>query len=124
MGTSTPLSTPTSTLLDLSSRDLLLLVTKDGCLDTSSLSIQPTRLSQRTTALGYTGDDMQLLCAVDDGARFNGSVFQKVNDATQVGVQLAWDKGSSNTSFGLASKYKIDDDSSLAVKLGNNGSVG
>jgi len=81
-------------------------------------------LTKNNFALGFTGEDMQLLCAVDDGSRFNGSVFQKVNAQTQVGVQLAWDKGSSNTSFGLASKYTIDDDSSLAVKVGNNGSVG
>merc|ERR1719320_2311771 len=81
-------------------------------------------LTKNNFALGFTGEDMQLLCAVDDGSRFNGSVFQKVNAQTKVGVQLAWDKGSSNTSFGLASKYTIDDDSSLAVKVGNNGSVG
>merc|ERR1712096_548343 len=57
-------------------------------------------LTKNNFALGYTGDDMQLLCAVDDGARFNGSVFQKVSDATQV-------KLGNNGSVGCAYSHKL-----------------
>jgi len=81
-------------------------------------------LTKSNFALGYTGDDMQVMATVNDGSTFGGSVYQKVNNGVQLGVQLSWDKGQSATKFGVASKYTIDADSSVNAKVNNAGQIG
>lgn len=87
--------------------------------DTSSKA-----LTKSNFALGYTGDDMQVLCNVNDGSTFSGLVYQKVKNGVQLGVQLSWDKGQSATRFGVASKYSLDADSSVNAKVNNAGQIG
>jgi len=81
-------------------------------------------LDKSNFAVGYTGDDLQVLGTVNDGSEFGGSVYQKVKNGVQLGVQLSWDKGQSATRFGVASKYAIDGDSSLTAKVNNSGQIG
>lgn len=51
----------------------------------------------------------------NDGQEFGGSIYQKVNDKLQTGVQLAWTAGNNATRFGLGCKYSLDDDASVSV---------
>lgn len=51
----------------------------------------------------------------NDGSDFTGSVFQKVNNQLEAGVQLNWTAGSNATKFGLAAKYTPDKDSTIRV---------
>jgi len=81
-------------------------------------------LTKSNFALGYDGGDMQVLATVNDGSEFGGSVYQKVQNGVQLGVQLSWDKGQSATRFGVASKYTIDADSSINAKVNNSGAMG
>jgi len=81
-------------------------------------------LTKSNFALGYTGGDMQVLATVNDGSEFGGSIYQKVDNGVQLGVQLSWDKGQSATKFGVASKYTIDADSSVNAKVNNSGAIG
>jgi len=87
--------------------------------DTSSKA-----LTKSNFALGYTGDDMQVLCNVNDASTFSGLVYQKVKNGVQLGVQLSWDKGQSATRFGVATKYSLDADSSVNAKVNNAGQIG
>ena len=57
------------------------------------------------------------LCFSNDGTEFGGSIYQKVNEQLETGVNLAWTAGSNNTSFGIAAKYQLDKDASLSVSL-------
>jgi len=81
-------------------------------------------LTKSNFALGYNGDDVQVLATVNDGSEFGGTIYQKVKNGVQLGVQLSWDKGQSATRFGVASKYAIDGDSSLNAKVNNSGQIG
>jgi voltage-dependent anion channel protein 2 len=81
-------------------------------------------LTKSNFALGYDGDDLQALATVNDASEFTGSVYQKVKNGVQLGVQLSWDKGQSATRFGVASKYAIDSDSSVHAKVNNCGQIG
>jgi len=46
----------------------------------------------------------------NDGAEFGGSLYQRINDDLEGGVNLAWTAGNSATRFGLAAKYTLDKD--------------
>lgn len=53
----------------------------------------------------------------NDGQEFGASVYQKVNENLETGVQLAWSAGNNATTFGLGCVYSIDSDTSLRVNI-------
>ncbi|XP_055010318.1 voltage-dependent anion-selective channel protein 1-like [Boleophthalmus pectinirostris] len=69
-------------------------------------------------------DEFQLHTNVNDGTEFGGSIYQKVNDKLETAVNLAWTAGNSNTRFGIAAKYQIDQDASFSAKVNNSSLVG
>lgn len=81
-------------------------------------------LTKNNFAVGYTGSDMQVLLSAKDMAEFGASIYQKVQNGVQLGVQLSWTKGQNATSFGVASKYAIDSASSISAKVNNLGQIG
>lgn len=81
-------------------------------------------LIKNNFAVGYNGADYQMLFNVNDASEFSGSVYQSINTSLTTGIQLAWTAGQSNTRFGVAAKYNIDDDSSLNTKVNNSGQIG
>jgi len=89
-----------------------------------SFDTAKSKLSRSNFALGYKAGDFQLHTNVNDGSDFAGSIYQKVNDNLETGVNLAWTAGSNNTRFGLAAKYIIDDDTSVKAKVNNSSQIG
>lgn len=51
----------------------------------------------------------------NDGQEFAGSIYQRVNDRLESGVNLAWTASNNATRFGLGCVYKVDSSSSLRV---------
>ncbi|KAJ0061420.1 hypothetical protein NL108_000330, partial [Boleophthalmus pectinirostris] len=82
------------------------------------------RVTQSNFAVGYKTDEFQLHTNVNDGTEFGGSIYQKVNDKLETAVNLAWTAGNSNTRFGIAAKYQIDQDASFSAKVNNSSLVG
>jgi hypothetical protein len=83
-----------------------------------------SKLTKSNFAIGHHGGDFELNLFINDGANFSGSLFQKVSSSLSTGVTLAWSQGSASTSFGLASKYAIDADASIATKINNDAQIG
>ncbi|XP_067084238.1 voltage-dependent anion-selective channel protein 3 isoform X1 [Osmerus mordax] len=83
-----------------------------------------SKLAKNNFALGYKAGDFQLHTNVNDGTEFGGSIYQKVNEQLETGVNLAWTAGSNNTSFGIAAKYQLDKDASLSAKVNNASLIG
>jgi len=88
-------------------------------------------LTKNNVALGYATADIQSVITCNgippvgnDQTNFGGSLFQKVNADLSLGVQLGWTKGDSSASFGVATKYQIDGDSSCVAKVNNSGHIG
>ena len=52
----------------------------------------------------------------NDGKEFAGSVYQRINDQLETGVQLSWVSDTNATNFGIASKYSPDKDSTIRVR--------
>ena len=60
----------------------------------------------------------------NDANEVGGSVYQRINDRLETGVQLAWTAGSNQTRFALASKYQLDAQTVVAAKINNICQVG
>jgi len=97
-----------------------------GWLTGAQLSFDPSKskLTRSNFAIGYQAGDFVLHTNVNDGQEFTGSVYQKVNDRLESGINLAWTSGSNTTRFGLGCIYKLDDDSSLRAKVNNASQIG
>jgi len=89
-----------------------------------SFDTAKSKLTRSNFALGYKTGDFQLHTNVNDGTEFGGSIYQKVNNNLETGVNLAWTAGSNNTRFGLAAKYTIDSKSSFRAKVNNSSQIG
>lgn len=63
------------------------------------------------------------LCS-NDGQEFGGSLYQKVNDKLDAGVQLSWASGSNATKFGIGAKYNLDGASCVRAKVNNQSQIG
>lgn len=89
-----------------------------------SFDTAKSKLAKSNFAVGYTTDDFTLHTNVNDGAEFGGSIYQRVSDDLETGVQLSWTAGSNATRFSLAAKYTPDKDSSFRAKVNNSSQIG
>jgi len=89
-----------------------------------SFDTSKSKLSRSNFAVGYSANDFTLHTSVNDGTEFYGSVYQRVHDDLETGVQLNWTAGSNATRFGLAGKYTLDRDSSMRFKVNNASQIG
>ncbi len=60
----------------------------------------------------------------NDGNEVGGSVYQRLNNQLETGVQLAWTPGTNQTRFALASKYQIDGQTAVGIKVNNICQIG
>ena len=60
----------------------------------------------------------------NDANEVGGSVYQRINDRLESGVQLAWTAGANQTRFALASKYQLDAQTVVSAKINNICQVG
>lgn len=89
-----------------------------------SYDANKARLSKTNFAVGYRAADFVLHTNVNNGQEFAGSVYQRVNDQLETGVQLSWTAGTNTTRFGLGCAYDLDCDTSVRAKVNNSGQVG
>jgi len=97
-----------------------------GWLAGAQLSFDPSKskLTRTNFAIGYQAGDFVLHTNINDGQEFSGSVYQRVNDSLESGINLAWTSGNNTTRFGLGCIYKLDNDSSLRAKINNASQIG
>lgn len=60
----------------------------------------------------------------NDANEVGGSVYQRINDRLETGVQLAWTAGSNQTRLAFASKYQMDPQTVVSAKVNNLCQVG
>lgn len=83
-----------------------------------------SKLTKSNFGVGYSTSDFILHTHVNDGVEFGGSIYQKVNENLETGVQLGWTAGGNSTRFGLGWKYTLDKDTSFNAKVNNASQVG
>lgn len=83
-----------------------------------------SKLTKSNFGVGYTTGDFVLHTNINDGQVFGGSVYQKINNKMETGVNLGWTASDNSTSFGIGLKYKLDADASVRAKINNTSQVG
>jgi len=83
-----------------------------------------SKLTKNNFAVGYTASDFTLHANVNDGKELGGSVFHKVNDNLETGVQLSWASDTNATKFGIAAKHSPDGDTTYRAKVNNSSQIG
>ncbi|KAL1497634.1 hypothetical protein ABEB36_008560 [Hypothenemus hampei] len=86
--------------------------------------INNKKLTKSNFALGFSTPDFTIHSNVDQGQEFSGVVYQKINSQLETGISLNWTGSSSNTKFGIAAKYSLDNDASLRFKVNNQSQIG
>jgi len=81
-------------------------------------------LTKNNFAVGFRAKDFTLYANMNDSNEVGGSVYQRINDRLETGVQLAWTAGSNQTRFALASKYQLDPQTVVGAKVNNICQVG
>jgi hypothetical protein len=81
-------------------------------------------LTKNNFAVGFRAKDFTLYANMNDANEVGGSVYQRINDRLETGVQLAWTAGSNQTRFALASKYQLDAQTVVGAKVNNICQVG
>jgi len=97
-----------------------------GWLAGAQLSFDPSqnRLKKTNFAVGYSTPEFILHTNVNDGQEFAGSIYQRVNDKLETGINLTWTASNNATRFGLGCVYKLDSSSSLRAKVNNTSQIG
>lgn len=81
-------------------------------------------LTKNNFVASFRAKDFTLYANMNDGNEIGGSVYQRVNDRLETGVQLAWTAGSNQTRLALASKYQLDSQTLVGAKINNLCQVG
>ncbi|CAF1148605.1 unnamed protein product [Rotaria sordida] len=81
-------------------------------------------LTKSNFAVGYKAKDFTLFANLNDGNEVGSSVYHRINDRLETGVQLAWTTGTNQTRFALASKYQLDSQTAIGAKVNNMCQVG
>ncbi|KAF9419516.1 hypothetical protein HW555_004016 [Spodoptera exigua] len=85
---------------------------------------QKAKFSKNNFALGYQSKDFNLHTNVDNGKDFGGSIYQKVSEKIECGINMKWTAGSADTLFGVGAKFALDADASLHAKINNKSLIG
>jgi len=97
-----------------------------GWLAGMKVSVDPTqsRISRSNFSVGYQAPEFHVTGHVDDGQEVNCSIYQRLNEDLESGINVAWSSNSNVTKFGLGFHYKIDKDSAVRAKVNSSSQVG
>jgi len=91
----------------------------------TAFDTQKTKLTVNNFAVGYVCKEFAVHTNVNDGQKFAGSVYHKVNNDLGCGVQLAWAAGdNTKTEFGIGAQYNLDKDAIVRAKVNNSSAIG
>lgn len=97
-----------------------------GWLAGMKMTFDPSKnkLSKSNFAVGYQAPEFHVTGHLDDGQEFNCSIYQRLNDELESGVNVAWSSETNVTKFGLGFHYKIDKDSAIRAKINSSSQIG
>lgn len=97
-----------------------------GWLAGMKMTFDPSKnkLSKSNFALGYEAPEFHVTGHLDDGQEFNCSIYQRLNDQLETGINVSWSSNSSSTNFNLGCLYKIDKESAVKAKVTSSSQVG
>lgn len=82
------------------------------------------KLMANNLAVGYKGDDFTVHAKLTDVCDCMSSVFHKVSDKTEVGINTTYNLQTSNVGLGIVGKFIMDDGALVKAKVNNQGQLG
>jgi len=83
------------------------------------------KVNKNNFAVGYCSGDFQLHTSIENGEVFSASLYQRVSNRLESGVQLAWTSGAEDsTKFGIGARYLLDPCTSIRAKVNNQSQLG
>ncbi|XP_025417362.1 voltage-dependent anion-selective channel-like [Sipha flava] len=76
-------------------------------------------LQSNNLALSYVAKQFVFTTAVNDNTVFGGSVFQKLSDQLDLGLQVSWSSESNDSSLAIGTQYQLNNDVKLRAKINN-----
>lgn len=97
-----------------------------GWLAGMKMTFDPSKnkLSKSNFAVGYQAPEFHVTGHLDDGQEFNCSIYQRLNEDLESGVNVAWSSETNVTKFGLGFHYRIDKDSAIRAKINSSSQIG
>ncbi|XP_050532765.1 voltage-dependent anion-selective channel-like [Daktulosphaira vitifoliae] len=76
-------------------------------------------LQSNNLALSYIAKKFVFTTTVNDCKVFGGSIFQKLCDKTDLGLQVSWSSESNDSSLAIGTQYQLNSDVKLRAKINN-----
>jgi len=89
----------------------------------AKFDLASNELKNSNIAFGRQTPEYTLHSYTNDGREFGASFYHRVHKNLELGAQLAWTVGDQSTRFGLASKYRINNELTLQAKVDNKSQV-
>ncbi|KAK9505371.1 hypothetical protein O3M35_009449 [Rhynocoris fuscipes] len=83
-----------------------------------------SKLTENKFSMGFTTKDFILNTSINNGRLFSGSIFHKVSNRLETGIQINWASDNNDTDFGIGCKYNLDPDAALRIKVNNQSLIG
>uniref|UniRef100_A0A023F9R6 Putative voltage-dependent anion-selective channel isoform 1 n=1 Tax=Triatoma infestans TaxID=30076 RepID=A0A023F9R6_TRIIF len=90
----------------------------------TSFDTAKSKLTENKFSMGFTTKDFILNTSINDVRLFSGSIFHKVSNKLETGIQISWASDNNETDFGIGCKYNLDPDAALRIKVNNQSLIG
>jgi len=83
------------------------------------------KITKNNFAFGFCSGDFQVHSSVDNGETYSATMYQRVSNRLESGVQMAWTAGQENsTRFGIGARYLLDPCTAIRAKINNESQLG
>ncbi|XP_050428994.1 voltage-dependent anion-selective channel-like [Adelges cooleyi] len=76
-------------------------------------------LQTNNLALSYVAKQFAFTTTVNDNKLFGGTVYQKLSDQLDLGLQVSWSSENNDSSLAIGSQYQLNKDVKLRAKINN-----
>ncbi|CAI6374035.1 unnamed protein product [Macrosiphum euphorbiae] len=76
-------------------------------------------LQSKNLALSYIAKQFVFTTTVNDNKLFGGSVFKKLSDQLDFGLQVSWSSENNDSSLVVGTQYQLNNDVKLRAKINN-----
>lgn len=89
----------------------------------TKFDVSTNELKNSSVAFGRLTPAYAVHTYTNDGKEFGASLYHRVHKNLELGTQLGWTQGENNVRYGLASKYRLNNDLWLRAKVDNKSQV-
>lgn len=90
----------------------------------TKFDVTRTEMSDLSFAAGYSNADFILHTMVRNSTDYGGSIYHKITENLDAGIDVVWFTDKDETAFGIAGQYQLNQYASIRGKLNNSNELG